>query len=404
MKRESVPHRDYLVELISPARHVVTMLERARPRALSTGELAASYPYHLAGDLARIKRHHLTPDAGDQEAKVILVGLAIDELGDQIVAENGGYRLAVAFGDLRFRGKPMVPSDIDPYRRYGEPFNILTRGPLIDERPLPFRVREPGDLTELMISLRDIGWQADLGVAIKDERGATIIGNRRLAACALLEAEGHTVDPAPVIKTVPFGKGDAADARRLKWALYSNLSKPFTLSERRRLAEYLYGERKWTMARVAEALDVSLGTVSGDLEGFSAVEKPSRPQGGRPKKGQAPTTVFTPDQVAHIRRRHDEGVGRKRIAVEVGRGETAVRNVLRDYKVEQEIAARAPIAPEERPALTLVPEPEPEPELVYPAPQRPPAGGGRAQVTPIQPEPALCSTWIPPRDRWARCR
>jgi hypothetical protein len=45
---------------------------------------------------------------------------------------------------------------------------------------------------------------------------------------------------------------------------------------RRRLAQYLYGDGdKWVMQRIAEALNVSVGTVSGDLEdfNFSTTEK-----------------------------------------------------------------------------------------------------------------------------------
>jgi DeoR/GlpR family transcriptional regulator of sugar metabolism len=43
--------------------------------------------------------------------------------------------------------------------------------------------------------------------------------------------------------------------------------------------------REWTMERIAEALNVSQATITGDLRGLFTVNKPLRPKGGRPKGG-----------------------------------------------------------------------------------------------------------------------
>jgi hypothetical protein len=67
-------------------------------------------------------------------------------------------------------------------------------------------------------------------------------------------------------------------------AIASNLGHaPMTKEDRKRIAEYLYGEREWTMQRIAEALDVHTATVARDLGAFSHDAKTSRPKGGRPK-------------------------------------------------------------------------------------------------------------------------
>jgi hypothetical protein len=71
----------------------------------------------------------------------------------------------------------------------------------------------------------------------------------------------------PVIKKLTIGNGEASDAERLKLAIASNIGfKPITKQDRKRIAEHLYGERAWTMERIAEALNVSQRAVSEDCE------------------------------------------------------------------------------------------------------------------------------------------
>lgn len=85
-------------------------------------------------------------------------------------------------------------------------------------------------------------------------------------------------------------------------AIASNVgSQPMSRDDRKRIAEYLYGKREWTMERIAEALNVSTFTVSKDLEVFSSPKNPPRPKGGRPKGSGKPKTpkrrnkAITPD-------------------------------------------------------------------------------------------------------------
>jgi hypothetical protein len=133
-----------------------------------------------------------------------------------------------------------------------------------------------GTDTELRASLQQFGW-VEKFPALIDENGVVLVGHRRLALAKELGIE-------PVIERLTLGTGDEADARRLKLALVSNIgSKPLTKDDRQRIAEHLYGEHEWTMERIAEALNVSQATISGDLRGLSTTDKPTRPKGGRPK-------------------------------------------------------------------------------------------------------------------------
>jgi len=83
---------------------------------------------------------------------------------------------------------------------------------------------------------------------------------------------------------------------------------PLTKKDRQHLAEYLYG-RGWTMERIGEGLGVSNQTIGRDLGGFSTMEKPPRPKGGRPKgsqsKSEAPPKPHT--KAPEIITAHDEG-------------------------------------------------------------------------------------------------
>jgi hypothetical protein len=133
-----------------------------------------------------------------------------------------------------------------------------------------------GDDNELRESLERFGWIKDLP-ALADEHGKVLVGNRRLRLAEELGIE-------PVIEHLTFGDGAEADAERIKLALVSNIGRnPLTKEDRQRIAEYLYGEREWTMEAIAKVLSVGVKTVSRDLEGFVTVTKPSRPKGGRPK-------------------------------------------------------------------------------------------------------------------------
>jgi hypothetical protein len=140
-----------------------------------------------------------------------------------------------------------------------------------------------GDDSELRESLKQFGWVKEFP-ALADENGVVLVGHRRLKI-----AEEEKIEP--VIKKLRLGKGDAADAKRLRLALVSNIGfKAMTAKDRGRIAEHLYGERKWTMARIAEALNVNEATVSRDLRNscmrqeLKHTKTVSNPKGaGRPK-------------------------------------------------------------------------------------------------------------------------
>ena len=95
----------------------------------------------------------------------------------------------------------------------------------------------------------------------------TLVGHRRLKIAAELGI-------APIIQKLVIGIGDEADAKRLRLAIVLNIGhKPMTKEDRQRIAKYLYGEREWTMQRIADALNVGFGTVQRDLADLSTVDK-----------------------------------------------------------------------------------------------------------------------------------
>lgn len=208
--------------------------------------------------------------------------------------------------------------------RLHDPFNPKT-GKFADN----IRARGADDLADLLQSMQRWGWLKHFP-AIQDENGVTLVGHRRLRAAAKLGID-------PVIEKFSFGQGDEADAERLKLAIASNIGfKQMTRDDRKRIAEYLYGQREWTMEKIAEALDVSARTVSTDLEGFEATSKPPRPKGGRPKgsgkrTGPKPERHKNPaviEQAAAILVL-DKGYTRKQAAEELEIGEKVVQLAMR---------------------------------------------------------------------------
>lgn len=137
--------------------------------------------------------------------------------------------------------------------------------------------QEPVNDDKLRDSLKTNGWEPHLP-AMQDEHGNVLVGNRRLKLARELGIE-------PVIITIPFGEGEAAERAALKLAILSNEARaPFSKADRKRIALHLYGDKEWTMAKIAQALGVHTSTIGHDLEGFSQMRKPpARPQGGRPK-------------------------------------------------------------------------------------------------------------------------
>jgi AraC-like DNA-binding protein len=203
--------------------------------------------------------------------------------------------------------------------RLGDPFNPKT-GVFADN----IRSTDDGDNAELKASLKQFGWVAEFP-AIKDEHGVVLIGHRRLKLADELNI-------TPVIKTLALGSGDVADAERLKLAIVSNIGgAPMTKQDRQRIAEHLYGERDWTMQRVAEALGVSQKTVSKDLSDFIPKVR-NVPRGkGRPKNTRLkvePVKFSRAEREAMAKRVLDEGRTYEQAIEETAASSTVLREAL----------------------------------------------------------------------------
>jgi ParB-like chromosome segregation protein Spo0J len=352
----------YALDLTSPIRHVATELDRA-DKALSIGELADTYHHPNHADIVRIQQHEGCET--EHDAVLWLMNRAIEKIEYrgktsrstvQIVADNGGFRLAdgMTFEQLEYGGKSLH-RERDDHVQFGDAFNPVkvqaVPGAPGGERRFSENVRRntgKDTMDELRESLRSFGWIEELP-AIKDERGVVLVGHRRLAVAAELEIE-------PVVKTVRLGDGDEADAKRFALAVASNLgSKPFTPEERKDLAEYLYGERDWSQERIAEALHVGQATVSRDLSELSTVNNSKASRGGRPKgsKSARPQARQAPPELEdEILAKVEAGkpVNRTELAEEFGVGDGVV------YSAHQRALGRAEGRKESAAAVPSVPD------------------------------------------------
>jgi hypothetical protein len=265
---------NYKLNLGDPMRHLRTELDRGSPRSLS--EMARTYDHLPQSDLRRVELHEKTDNPKLWLLKTAAAILAeyLDIEGDTVALKEGLTARALHFGGQPIH--PFIPKGQSArdkaHATFGDPFNPLTGR-------FSVNIRDIGDLTELRESMQAHGWVKEFP-AIQDERGITLVGNRRLAVARELHIE-------PVIQTIVIGDGDAADARRLRLAVVSNTGgKGFTPTDRKRLAEYLKLERGWAQQAIAEALSVGQATVSRDLEELSTVNNsPNQKKGpGRPRK------------------------------------------------------------------------------------------------------------------------
>lgn len=245
------------MDRVSPARHVAAELGRVFPEALPLSALAGSYVHPNPGDLSRVQENERTADP----ARFLIIQ-ALNSLGGQVIWEgHNKVRMSKTAHEkgMVFQGRPLNPARNDSalLRAPFDPnIGMFSRG-LRDNTVRLFS--DP----ELIDSLRAFGWVPEFP-AIRDERGVVLAGKRRLAAVEKLAAEGITVEPAWL--TLTLGHGDEADARRFAIAIASNVgSKPFSPTERARIAEYLYGDRAWDVARIGQALGVSKAQVYRDL-------------------------------------------------------------------------------------------------------------------------------------------
>ena len=335
---------DYPLDLMSPVRHVATELDKAAGAALSLSDMAASYQHPNTGDLARVRS--LERATSNDEAHLWLIERAIAELGKQIRRDDDGYRLTRDASKLRYPGNRKLHLDIDSHAQLHAPFDPMT-GKFSDN--LRINTGKHGLDDELRESMREFGWLPELP-AIKDERGVVLVGHRRLTIAKELRIE-------PEIRTVKLGDGDAGDAKRFALAIASNLgAKPFTPGERQQIAEYLYGDREWTMQRIADALKVSKGQISKDLADRN-VSRGNNSGPGRPKgsKGSTkPRTVHkaTPELDAEVRQLYEAGesVNRGALSEKYGVGQKTIQlahhRAIGAVEEAQRMAQQADLAPE----------------------------------------------------------
>ena len=316
--------KGYALNFLSPVRYVAASLERAP--ALSS-ELVAGYEHSIAGDLARVRQHEGL--ASDTEARAFLVERALLALGDQVEQNGDGkWRLTKPFDDLRYERKKLHRI-VDHHAALRDPFD-----PMSGRFSENIRRKGRDTMNELRESMREFGWVSEFP-ALVDERGVVLVGHRRLAVAGELGIE-------PVIKKLRIGSGDVADAERFKLALVSNVGfKEMTPEERKDIAEYLYGEREWSQARIAEALSVDQATISRDLGELCSVH--NSPRRGRPRK------LSPAQQDEAIRRVLDEGEPMSSVQHDLigTKGHTVVSLVIAKERGRRE-------------ALTLPAEPTPE--------------------------------------------
>jgi ParB-like chromosome segregation protein Spo0J len=315
---------DYPLDLVSPVRHVATELERAGDTALSIGELSENYSHPNPGDISRVRsQEHVSSNRAAHEW---LIRKALSELSRYIEDGDGTYRLKVPFDKLRYKGRKV--HRVLPRERWEDSFDPLRGKFTKNIRDMSKDRDKPGgSKDELRESLATFGWLPEFP-ALRDERGVVLVGHRRLKLAAELGIE-------PVMKTLQIGQGDEADARRFRIAIASNLgSKGLTMSDRQRLAEYLYGHHEWTMARIAEALNVAPSTIYEDVKNIRPSKKEERR--GRPRK-------VTPEQETKIIELYFDkgGMTQDQVAQEVlgeGRSHQSVAKVIAQEEGRRERA------------------------------------------------------------------
>jgi ParB-like chromosome segregation protein Spo0J len=311
---------NYALDLVSPARFVVTELEGAAGAALSAKDLARKYNHGLGADLYRVRENENM--LGDFDASVWILVRAAQEIKGVSVKDEDLISLdsGMSIDKLRFRGDRIAPI-IDVHKQLRDPFDPNS-GVFANN----IRKFVKTDNVELRQSMEQFGWLEEFP-AIRDERGVVLVGHRRIAVAKELGIE-------PVIKDVRLGFNDAADAKRFGLAIASNIgAKAFSADDRKRIAEYLYSEHEWTMEKIGKALSVSKMTISKDLESCKPTLQPPRPKGGRPKKVRD-VKADNPNRERDksIFEMHDNGTAIKEIAAEIG---THKRNVTRIVKEEK---------------------------------------------------------------------
>jgi hypothetical protein len=212
----------------------------------------------------------------DSDIKGWLILDAMKRIGFQSDAieydeDEGACRLAegVDADTVELDGEPLIRQPV-----LGDPFNPDTG--IFGHN---VRTPKPDGYEELRQSMREFGYLPGHPI-IEDENGVIIAGHRRATVAGDL---GITPD----VLQLSFGSGDAADAKRLKTAIGSNIGfEPVSTADRQKIALHLYQGKRWSMEKIAQALNVSAMTVSRDLRNLTGV-KSDGPKRGRPRKKQS---------------------------------------------------------------------------------------------------------------------
>ena len=343
---------NYPLDLTSPVRHVATEMERA-DHALSISELVATYTHPNPSDVTRVKRAEKLET--DKEALAWIIEQALDAIKRYVDNGDGVYRLNVPFEKVKYQKRPI--HRIEPRGRFEDSFDPM-RGKFSENiRDLSVAREKPGGMDdELRESLEHWGWRKE-HPALRDRvTGKVLMGNRRVRLAEELGIE-------PVFQDVDLGSGDEADAERFIIAITSNIGrKPLNDTDRNRLAEYLYGRKKWSMADVAKALKVNVSTISRNLSPEVLHDAKPKSRGGRPR------TKLTAAQEEQAWKMFAEGKSRKDVSKALSVGEHSAQLSQQRYNAtvrEQAKAAKAEARPEakvEEPAKAAAAEQEEEAE------------------------------------------
>ena len=105
-----------------------------------------------------------------------------------------------------------------------------------------------------------------------------------------------------------------------------------------------YGEREWTMQRIADALNISQRTISEDLRNLEVPSKSktakteTNPKGaGRPKgirSGKAPKPHYAEDEVVIL---YDRGLTNPEIAARTNLSKETVYEIVHDIELKRSV-------------------------------------------------------------------
>jgi ParB-like chromosome segregation protein Spo0J len=334
----------YILDMMTPVRHVASMMEGALEPPTIT-DLALAYTHPNPADLDRVKRNEGIET--DWEAKCFLMKKAIGDLGKGVESLGGDhYRLTMEFNKLRY-GRKKIHREIASDRP--DPFD-----PMVGN--LAKNIRAPNskdDLAELRKSMQDRGWIKGSKVIV-DERGVILSGHRRKAVAEELGIE-------PEYEKVNFSKlGEHGIATRFAIAVGNNEgSKPLTTADRKYIVAEL-DKLGWTQQEMADLLKVSQATVSNDIKRLSGVI--TSVNDGQSSRTRRVVTPEQEEQIINEIKTFGGEKGRRQLAAELGISEGAIENVVaheRGVRQGQQQRIKAEVPKEPEPPIFKEPEPEP---------------------------------------------